>query len=393
LGAVTWRVMKMMGFDCSIDTGFDRSKHLEYIEISCHEDKNLECIASALWSIKGGSITKPAWSSVDLCFDEGKQSLVFKAGGFPRNYRWLQDLIMAKPTKYFYGRGFSVEALRNECVKKQRGRPLKPTPSSGFIDFSLRDAIPYLFGLNNLRKMLRTRVIDRIIHVLLIDLGDRDLGLLEAVDILYSPSYDASCIHSYCRGTPTKRPCISLRSPEKNLGIRIPTRDLRIDLGLWMFYSIVLSLMEHLISGSIELLSKWPTLALVTYRAGRTPRGTDSPRNDDTRSLGLMLIHPETLFASLHGLSNAAQELGTTPYRLVRALQLAQACIADLGGKGRGEKDYISSANAIASRLIPLIDSCLRGHLDRDLLYGAVRMIKGVEAVSTHCSAALRMLG
>ncbi len=388
LAAISFKALDKMGYQCSIAEGFDEDKMLEFIDIVCEDNIDVDCIVASFWSIRGNSVTEPAWESIRLVFDERSQILKYDAGGFPRSYRYLQDILFARYTKYTFGRGFAMEALRRETVKGG-----KPKAEEGFIDFSLANAIPFLYGLDRLRQSLRLVYGDRVLHLLLADLGDRGLGLLEAVEKLYNPTPQLECVESVCekggrgKGKGSQH-CLQVLRPDRSgaLNLALPSQKLGTDLGLWVRLSLQLSLVELVLEGSIELVSRWPTIAIVSYTAG------GKPFNDDTRNLSVTMLSADDVIASMQGLETSAEELGLTSLNLARGLRRVMECVSELSNRGERER---SEAGALLSRALPLIDSILRGFVDRDLYYHVARMLSSIASRSDtpySCRSAASML-
>ena len=364
LASITWAVARNTDESCKLAQGYDHQKHLEYIEIKC-DKLDIDKSIMRMWSMKGNSVTEVAWNNIELLYDEKNQKIVFNAGGFPGKYKRLQEILFTKYTRYTFARGFAIEAYRKEEENKQVG---------GFIDFSLKGSIPFLFGLNTLRRKLRTVYENKVVNILLGDLGDRSLALKEAVSALYSPTITNN----------TGK--VSISKPIERLGIKLPPQKLGVDINTFIVYSLQLKIVSNILQGSIELVSRWPTISIAIYKAGGRGQG------DDTRPLNIITVDSEEVFATLEGIRASAEDIGAEPLRLANGLTSMLNCVYELAR--RGEHDT-NTASALLSHGTPLIDSLMRGFVDRDLHYHVIRLLESISqkrGVPPQCIKALHSL-
>ena len=381
LAAVTWYVFntglvqRKCGVSCSgpcaVREGFDRDRRAEYLEVECEGCEYLDALAARLWGMRARSFTAAAWDDVRLEFEENSQRYVFNAGTFiSRRWPYVKaalERVLEKYLKYFYARGFSVEPLQGERVV--RGTP---QPQSGFIDLLLSNMSAYIHGLEQVRRMTSERFtsgIPRTVNVLLADLGDMGVGLQEAVETLYDVNVSKDCS---CRLSP------------KVGAARVARRlaDYGGDFVGWLHRLLIVEILYLLTRGSVELLARWPSIAVVHY--GRQ----DDP--NDTRFIEYAVVGGEDLLLAYHSISGAAGELGVGTWRLLGFLEALPRCILDAAGRGLLRDNEVSG---LVSRLTPLYDSVLQGFVDRDVLYQIVRLLysKDVSSVSS-CSFAASML-
>ncbi len=373
LVALTWAALRELDTSCKLNVGFDAQKHAEYAEICC-EKVNPDSLATKLWGMKSNSFTAAAWERLKIRYEEDEQKLVFEAGGFPKGYyKQLQDLLFIKPTRYFYGRGTSVVAAQDEELTKSR----TPRPKAGFIDFSLASMIPYIFILDRLRTGLRRVVSGRAVSLLLFDLGDRGEGLAEAVRSIYVGAggrlVDERCLE---QGQP---PCIHYQRFDQTLNIPLSDK-LNIDLSAWIFYGLLLRLIEAIEAEAITVVPGWPTIAIVSYPASKLPK------QDETRMLNIIALPPEEVDTAYKSFGLSAKVLGTETKRLARGLLAAMRCCTVLANRGA---DYSAQASALASRLLPAIESLIRGSPDRDLVYQVARITSQLAEKEKECSTKL----
>ena len=358
---------------CAINEGYDSNRHAEYIEVECGQCSNLDNVAARLWRMTAQSFTAAAWNGIQLEFVETDQRYVYNAGSFI-SQRWKSvkkalEHILEKYLKYFYARGFSVEPLQDEYVPRD-----KPQPRKGFIDLLLSNMASYIYSLDRLRGMTSIQLksgTPRTVNVLLADLGDKGIALHEAIETLYSVSIDRNNV---CR--------VSLNLNSAKIAQQFA--ELSGDFVGWLHRLFVFEILRKIAEGSIELLARWPSIAIAHYGQQKDP--------NDTRFIEYTVITGEDLLLAYHSISSTAEQLGLSARRLLRFLEGLPACILEAFREGLLRDNEVSG---LVSRLAPLYDSVLQGFVDRDVLYEIVRLLysKDVSGIPSCRSAAVALGG
>lgn len=357
---------------CEIYQGYDSSRNAEYIEIECPDPCHINEGAKYLWGMTSQTFTDGAWDDIKLEYDEGKQIYAYRAGQFPSlSKQYLERL--ANHMRYFYARGFAVEALQQEVKVKGKASPRQ---EQGFIDLSVSNLTPLLFALNNI---LRGTSIDmggdsvlESISILIADLGDRGLGLKEALDTLYD------CVVEGYKG---KKRAVVRQQAVVKLRVGTYVRELANygDPVDWVHKLLIFDTLYAVAQESIELIQRWPSVAIVSYGS----RGS--------RSLEYTVITPEDLTLFYHTVLAVAEDLGIRGYDLLEVLRYMPRCVVDAR-----EKNVIRDTEAagLISRFSALYNSIMQGYVDRDILYATIRSLLSKDDILSvgTCKPVLRHL-
>ncbi len=356
---------------CSIVAGYDAARRAEYIEVECRGCASLDALAVKMWRMRAQSFTAAAWDNIRLEYDESGQRYVYSAGRYiPRSWESVSnalEYVVGKYLKYFYARGFAAEPLQGET-----GSGARPRPQTGFVDMSISNLAAYLFALDVLRSQTKVTLqggAPRTVNVLLADLGDSGMALREAIQTLYEVSIVSGC-----------EARVKLRLNAARLAERLAEKS--GDIIGWLHRLLVVEVLYSLAQESIELLPRWPSIAVVHYGRQGDP--------EDTRFLDYVVVGGEDLLLAYYSIAGAAGELGVATWRLLEFLDKLPHCILEAGGRGLLRDNEVSG---LVSRLAPVYDSVLQGFVDRDALYQVVRPLfaKNVSSISS-CSSAAAML-
>ncbi len=357
--AITWKVAnesREVG-PCKIQQGLSESHNAEYVKICCENAGWLDKIKD-WWGMICNDIHNCVWDDVRVTFDPNRAAFHIKAGSFVKGkYRQMYDIIFSSYLKYFYGRGFALEANQKETVRKNL-----PIPNSGLVDLELSSLIPYIWALYNLSNKVEVARIatgmgERTFKLLLADLGDRGLGLREALEVLYNISVER-------RGTIRVSPIPSLREVLRKIS------EIGMDINFWIHKLLIAYILDRLLlDEGIELVNRWPSVAIVSHI------------DRESRTIDFTIIDSDELIVTYHSILSVAEQLSTSASKVLRFLITLPKCIVN----NFDDKEIVP----ILSKLTPLYESFFQGSVDRDLLYQVLRLVYSNDKLPDWCKSLL----
>ena len=353
-----------------LEQGYDPVKRWEYVELAakCGCNADLRQVIQSEWGIRD---LDDFWTRIaPTTFDETSQELrIADTSGRippPGFYRNCWEEVLRDPSTYPHGRGITVERVKASSGFR---------PSTGYINISIGGqggAQSFLYmlcvGVEPVKLKLPISGGKTLnAELLLLDIGDGEYGLKEAFEKLYGePRQVKSQSGTRLRIEPALDVVNLLRTIVNSLN------TMNIEFPQIAHLLLVAWITREVLRGGIELLPRWPSLALVTY--------------GETRNMRVTVVSPDDVFAAAQGLKASAEALG------VSTVDLADFLIQLLECSVRALQRGVRGVDAVLAKYPALLDSAIRGVVDRDLFYSVVRSVAGNRDYAAACSSALRKL-